>query len=217
MAFHPRMGPGVAATGGSCRGGAPSPGSRERRGPEPQQSLFPVTDILKVADRWLAARVAEARGDSAEWWPPLGRPWRPRMRFPYMEPSYWLFPVRPAFGAAPVAIGAECSGGGCWGGTSPVLEAWRHAEAFRIWRGTEIWIVGLCAAALTLGCSSIPCSGRSLIVRVPSCDFLLHHGFRWISAAAALAVLVAILPTRGADSAAGVLFSVTSGVSPTWK
>lgn len=41
--------------------------------------------------------------------------------------------------------------------------------------------------------------------------FSLSHGFRLSSAATVLAVLVSLLPARGADAASGVLFSVTSG------
>ena len=61
---------------------------------------FPVTDILAVADHWLAARVAEARGDSAGMVASFEAAVAAEDAIPYMEPSYWPFPVRPAFGAA---------------------------------------------------------------------------------------------------------------------
>ncbi|MBL9175517.1 MAG: hypothetical protein JNL10_18385 [Verrucomicrobiales bacterium] len=67
--------------------------------------LFPVPGLLAVADRWLAARVAEARGDSAGMITAFEAAVAAEDSIPYMEPAYWPFPVRPAFGAALLRAG----------------------------------------------------------------------------------------------------------------
>ncbi|MFO1458907.1 MAG: hypothetical protein U1G08_05820 [Verrucomicrobiota bacterium] len=90
--------------------------------------LFPVTDILKVADRWLAARVAEARGDSAGMVAAIEAAVAAEDAIPYMEPSYWLFPVRPAFGAALLRSGQSVRAEDAGAVHRQFLEAWRHAE-----------------------------------------------------------------------------------------
>ncbi|MHB1306544.1 MAG: tetratricopeptide repeat protein [Limisphaerales bacterium] len=66
---------------------------------------FPVTATLAVATHWLAGRVAAARGD----WPGaiarLEQAVAAEDALPYMEPSFWPFPVRPTLGAALIEAG----------------------------------------------------------------------------------------------------------------
>lgn len=66
---------------------------------------FPVTATLAVATHWLAGRVAAARGD----WPGaiarLEQAVAAEDALPYMEPSFWPFPVRPTLGATLIEAG----------------------------------------------------------------------------------------------------------------
>jgi tetratricopeptide (TPR) repeat protein len=76
---------------------------------------FPVADTLAVSAHWLAGKVAGARGDPAGMIAALERAVAAEDSIPYMEPSYWPIPVRPALGAA-------------------LLEAGKAAEAEEIFR-----------------------------------------------------------------------------------
>ena len=62
--------------------------------------VFPVTDTLAVSAHWLAGKVAGARGDTQEMIARLEKAVAAEEAIPYMEPSYWPIPVRPALGAA---------------------------------------------------------------------------------------------------------------------
>jgi tetratricopeptide (TPR) repeat protein len=62
--------------------------------------VFPVADTLAVAVSWAAGRVAEAKGDGPGAIAHLERAVAAEEGIPYMEPSYWPIPVRPALGAA---------------------------------------------------------------------------------------------------------------------
>jgi len=61
---------------------------------------FPVSDTLKVADHWLAGRVAGAKGDTAEMIKQLEQAVAAQDAMAYMEPAFWPIPARPALGAA---------------------------------------------------------------------------------------------------------------------
>lgn len=67
--------------------------------------IFPATAVLNVAEAWLAGRVAGARGDTAAYVRELERAKALEDALPYMEPSFWPVPVRPALGAALLAAG----------------------------------------------------------------------------------------------------------------
>ncbi|HEX5218015.1 MAG TPA: hypothetical protein VFZ59_00475 [Verrucomicrobiae bacterium] len=76
---------------------------------------FPATAMLTVAEQWLAGKVAQAKGDNAAAIEHLQKAVKGEDEMPYMEPSYWPLPVRPALGAA-------------------LLQAGRSAEAEQIFR-----------------------------------------------------------------------------------
>src|SRR6185369_8764851 len=62
--------------------------------------VFPVTDTLAVSAYWLAGKVAGAKGDTRGMLEQLEKAVATEEAIPYMEPSYWPIPVRPALGAA---------------------------------------------------------------------------------------------------------------------
>jgi len=62
--------------------------------------VFPVADTLAVAAHWLAGKVAGARSDTRLMIEHLQKAVAAEDAIPYMEPSYWPVPVRPALGAA---------------------------------------------------------------------------------------------------------------------
>jgi tetratricopeptide (TPR) repeat protein len=62
--------------------------------------VFPVADTLAVSAGWLAGKVAGAKGDTRAMIAQLERAVAAEDAIPYMEPSYWPIPVRPALGAA---------------------------------------------------------------------------------------------------------------------
>jgi tetratricopeptide (TPR) repeat protein len=61
---------------------------------------FPVADTLAVSAYWLAGKVAGARGNADTMIELLEKAVASEDAIPYMEPSYWPFPVRPTLGAA---------------------------------------------------------------------------------------------------------------------
>jgi tetratricopeptide (TPR) repeat protein len=61
---------------------------------------YPATDTLAIAEHWLAGKVALARGDHAAAVAHLEKAVAAQDALPYMEPSYWPIPARPALGAA---------------------------------------------------------------------------------------------------------------------
>jgi tetratricopeptide (TPR) repeat protein len=66
---------------------------------------FPVSDALVIPAHWLAGKVAGAKGDNAAMIRHLERAVAAEDTVPYMEPSYWPLPARPALGAALLASG----------------------------------------------------------------------------------------------------------------
>lgn len=66
---------------------------------------FPAAAMLKIAELWLAGKVAEAKGDSAATIEQLQKAVKAEDELPYMEPGYWPIPVRPALGAALLKAG----------------------------------------------------------------------------------------------------------------
>ena len=72
-----------------------SPAARELSTP-----AFPVADTLTVASEWLSGKAALARGEAASGIAHLERAVAAEDAMPYMEPSFWPFPVRPTLGAA---------------------------------------------------------------------------------------------------------------------
>jgi tetratricopeptide (TPR) repeat protein len=76
---------------------------------------FPATAMLSVAEQWLAGKVAQSKGDTATAIEHLQKAVKGEDEMPYMEPSYWPLPVRPALGAV-------------------LLQAGRAAEAEQIFR-----------------------------------------------------------------------------------
>ncbi len=61
---------------------------------------FPATGMLAISELWLAGRVAEARGDQRGMIERLEQAVAAEDALPYMEPSFWPFPTRPALAAA---------------------------------------------------------------------------------------------------------------------
>ncbi|MBL9128939.1 MAG: hypothetical protein JNL97_14920 [Verrucomicrobiales bacterium] len=76
------------------------PATRELDSP-----AFPASAVLAVAEAWLSGRVKGATGDSAGMIRELERAMALEDAMPYMEPSYWPIPVRPALGSALLAAG----------------------------------------------------------------------------------------------------------------
>jgi tetratricopeptide (TPR) repeat protein len=60
---------------------------------------FPATAMLAIGEQWLAGKVAQAKGDSKSAIEHLQKAVKAEDEMPYMEPSYWAIPVRPALGA----------------------------------------------------------------------------------------------------------------------
>jgi len=95
--------------------GRPGDAAREHvelsklRGSETAKALdlptFPAAGILAVADEWLAGKVAEAQGKTAEAVEHLRKAVEAEDALPYMEPSFWPVPVRPALGAVLLRAG----------------------------------------------------------------------------------------------------------------
>lgn len=65
-----------------------------------ENPAFPATAILAVAEQVLAGKVALARGQQAEALATLEAAVTAEAKLPYMEPSFWYFPVRQSLGAA---------------------------------------------------------------------------------------------------------------------
>lgn len=66
---------------------------------------FPAADTLLVATHWLAGKVAGAKGIPAAMVEHLRQAAAAEDAMPYMEPSFWPFPVRPTLGAALLRAG----------------------------------------------------------------------------------------------------------------
>src|SRR5262249_59462532 len=66
---------------------------------------YPVADTLAVADHWLAAKVAGAKGDKDKRVAQFEKAVAAQDAIPYMEPAFWPIPVRPALGAALLEAG----------------------------------------------------------------------------------------------------------------
>jgi tetratricopeptide (TPR) repeat protein len=62
--------------------------------------LFPVADTLAVSAHWLAGKVAGTKGDKRGMIEQLEQAVAAEDAIPYMEPSFWPIPVRPALGNA---------------------------------------------------------------------------------------------------------------------
>jgi tetratricopeptide (TPR) repeat protein len=67
--------------------------------------IFPAADTLAVSSYWLAGKVCEAKGDSRQALELLQKAADAEQAIPYMEPSFWPIPVRPALGAALLRAG----------------------------------------------------------------------------------------------------------------
>ena len=67
--------------------------------------VFPVSGTLAVAAHWAAGKVAGATGDTRALIEQLEMAVTAEDAIPYMEPSYWPIPVRPALGAALLQAG----------------------------------------------------------------------------------------------------------------
>lgn len=95
--------------------GAAEPAGREHRAladlaasPEAKalsNPAFPVADTLAVASLWLGARVAAANGDLKGQVAGLEKAVEAEDALPYMEPTFWPIPVRPALGVALLQAG----------------------------------------------------------------------------------------------------------------
>jgi tetratricopeptide (TPR) repeat protein len=66
---------------------------------------FPFADTMVVAEQWLAAKVARAKGEKDKMVKHLEKAVAAQDAIPYMEPSFWPIPVRPALGAAFIEAG----------------------------------------------------------------------------------------------------------------
>ena len=62
--------------------------------------VFPFADAVAIPAHWLAGKVAGAKGDTLGMIERLQEAVSAEDVMPYMEPSYWPIPVRPALGAA---------------------------------------------------------------------------------------------------------------------
>ncbi|MGE3312708.1 MAG: hypothetical protein AB7O66_22290 [Limisphaerales bacterium] len=107
--WHFTRGLAYSATGRGAEAAGELEALRELRSKPEVKGLdspaFPVTSVLDVAEAWLAGRVAGALGDSAGMIRELERAKAIEDGMPYMEPSYWPLPVRPALGAALLSVG----------------------------------------------------------------------------------------------------------------
>ena len=68
--------------------------------PKLNNPAFPATDMLEVPRHLLAAKIAEAAGDSEAAIAHLKQAVEAEDSLPYMEPAYWPIPTRPTLGAA---------------------------------------------------------------------------------------------------------------------
>lgn len=68
-------------------------------------AVFPVVDTLGVAAHWLAGKVAGAQGNARLMVEHLEKAVSAEDAMPYVEPSYWPVPARPALGAALLRAG----------------------------------------------------------------------------------------------------------------
>jgi tetratricopeptide (TPR) repeat protein len=66
---------------------------------------FPLTGILKIADEWLAGKVAGAEGKQTVMIQHLQAAVSAEDALSYSEPAFWPFPVRPTLGAALLRAG----------------------------------------------------------------------------------------------------------------
>jgi len=66
---------------------------------------IPAQDVLKLARTTIAARVAQAQGDSATAIARFTEAAALQDTLPYMEPPYWYYPVRQSLGAALLQAG----------------------------------------------------------------------------------------------------------------
>jgi tetratricopeptide (TPR) repeat protein len=66
---------------------------------------LPATGIIAVAEKWLAAKVAGARGEQQSMIRLLEEAVSLEDQLPYMEPAFWPLPARPALGAALLEVG----------------------------------------------------------------------------------------------------------------
>jgi tetratricopeptide (TPR) repeat protein len=73
--------------------------------------VFPVADTLNVSVHWLAGKVAGTKGDTRGMIEQLEQAVAAEDALPYMEPSYWPLPVRPALGAALLQAGDAAKAG----------------------------------------------------------------------------------------------------------
>ena len=62
--------------------------------------VFPFADAVAIPAHWLAGKVAGSKGDTLGMIERLQEAVSAEDVMPYMEPSYWPIPVRPALGAA---------------------------------------------------------------------------------------------------------------------
>jgi len=67
--------------------------------------IFPVSATLAVSEHWLAGKVAGAKGDTKGMIAQFEKALELETALPYMEPSFWPVPVRPALGAALLQAG----------------------------------------------------------------------------------------------------------------
>lgn len=88
-------GPGATAEHQALAALASSPEARALSNP-----AFPVADTLAVATHWLGGRARGASGDTPGMIAGLEQAVTAEDALPYMEPSFWPFPVRPALAAA---------------------------------------------------------------------------------------------------------------------
>lgn len=67
--------------------------------------MFPATEVLGVAQHWLEGKAAGLRGARPGLIAHLEKAVAAEDAIPYMEPSFWPLPVRPALGAALLKLG----------------------------------------------------------------------------------------------------------------
>jgi tetratricopeptide (TPR) repeat protein len=66
---------------------------------------FPATGMLAVAEKWLGGKVAQASGDLSAAIEQFRQAVKAEDELPYMEPSFWPIPVRPALGVVLLKAG----------------------------------------------------------------------------------------------------------------
>lgn len=94
----------------------------------------PAPDLVHIAGEILRARIAQARGESAQAVAAFERAAAQQEKLPYMEPPYWYYPVRRSLGAL------KCLGGDLAGAERELRASLEQApnDAWALWALAEV-------------------------------------------------------------------------------